>query len=469
MQVIEREKAHTQMNNIREFEKCAISPSYFATKYCQTLNVETNAIEQFPAYDYLVNFLEENAVPHNEHIEKSRQMMISWAFMVLFLWDLTFKGNIADFITSRKETLVDDGGSLSTPNSLLGRIRFMWDRLPAFLKMPLEFTFLKITNPITNSFIIGESSNPNAGRSGTWHRALMDEAALIPKSEVVFSSIFQACKKGTYMNSTPYGRGGCFARIRFEKDSTFYKRSLHWRRHPDRNEKWYNIQCVDMTPDQIARELDISYEKSVAGQIYHMFDFGKQVGDYPYIPELPQYNGWDFGTGAPTVVLWIQEIPVAGQPFPEIHIFHELEKSEKTPPFFAEYIRNVPYKKRDEYGNEHLREAIHYGDPAGKQRQVNMKSWISWLKELGIHVQTKHGVKIVDSIMAGQRIMPYVRVDKSCVRFLECITSYKHPTDDQGRVIGDGYEENWATHTMKAFEYYAVNRFPLNKSVIGVW
>ena len=105
-----------------------------------------------------------------------------------------------------------------------------------------------------------------------------------------------------------------------------------------------------------------------------------------------------------------------------------------------------------------------FGDPAGKQRQVNMRSWISWIRDLGIHIKVKHGVKISESIMTGQRVVPYIRIDKKCVRLQECISNYKHPTDDQGLVIGDGYEDNWATHLMKAFEYYAVNRFPLRSA-----
>lgn len=446
---------------IQENWKCELSPYYFATRYCQTLDIETNEIKLFPEYPYLKQFFEENKDPHNEHIEKSRQMLISWAFMVLFLYDITFKKNVADFVTSRKEFLVDDGGSLSTANSLLGRIRFMWERLPDFLRMPLDISYLRIRNPMTGSFIIGESSNPNAGRSGTWYRALMDEAALIPKSESVFSSLSQACKKGLYMNSTPYGRGNVFSRIRFAKNGTFRRRIFHWRKHPDRDREWYNLQKANMTEDQVARELDISYEKSVHGQIYHMFDFKKQVGSWPYKADLPLFRGWDFGVGAPVAILWIQERPVPRQIIPEIRIIAEFEEAGHTPPYFAKKVREMPFKIRTEKGEEIQKDAKDYGDPAGKQREINLKSWVSWLAEDKIYIKVKHGQRKIDTIMAGQRIMPYVRVDESCIRFQECISSYKHPTDDQGNIIGDDYEENEFTHIMKAFEYYAVNRFPL--------
>ena len=451
------------MRALVEFEKCAMSPSYFAFTYCYTLDVESNEIKLIPRYSYLEQFFKENITPQNSHYEKSRQMMLSWAFMALFLWDITFKENVADFITSRKEFLVDDGGKTSTPNSLMGRIRFMWERLPVFLKMPLEISYLRINNPATGSFVIAESSNPNAGRSGTWYRALMDEAALIPKSEDVFSSIIQACKGGTYMNSTPYGRGGCFPRIRFDKKTTFRKRTLHWQLHPARNADWYKQQAANMTPDQVARELDISYEKSIAGQIYHMFDYGKQVGKYDYDQDFPMYNGWDFGIGNPTTILWIQERPVPGQIIPEIRIIDECEESGKEPPFFAAIIKEKPYTMRTREGLVRPKDSEHFGDPAGKQTSLNLKSWVSWLSEppFNINIKVKYGMKVTDTIASGQRIMPYVRVSERCVRFLECLSNYKHPTDEQGRVISDGYEENWATHMIKAFEYYAVNRFPL--------
>tara|TARA_Y100000310_G_C20678963_1_gene814744 strand:+ start:299 stop:1666 length:1368 start_codon:yes stop_codon:yes gene_type:complete len=453
---------------VDELGKCLDSPYYFAITFCETLNVEAGSIEKFPDYPYLQDFFENNIIPHNEHLEKSRQMLISWAFMALFLWDITFLDNIGDFITSRKEFLVDDGGSTSTPNSLMGRIRFMYERLPEGIKPELDITYLKIKNPKTNSYIIGESSNPNAGRSGTWHRALMDEAALIPKSESVYASIKQACKNGLVMNSTPYGRGGCFGRIKFDSGTTFGKRNCHWSKHPERDKAWYDEQCKDMTSDQVARELDISYEKSVAGQIYHMFDFSSQVGEYKYNPDLPLYTTWDFGIGNPTAVLWIQEAPIPEWKYPEIRIIDELEDHEKSPPYYADIVNNKPYTKRNAYGRNVLDYDNHFGDPAGKQRELNMKSWISWLDDLGINIKVRHGLKKAYTIQTGQRVMPYVKVDKGCVRFLECLTNYKHPTDEQGMVISDGYEENWATHIMKAFEYYAVNRFPMKKSIIGV-
>lgn len=134
------------------------------------------------------------------------------------------------------------------------------------------------------------------------------------------------------------------------------------------------------------------------------------------------------------------------------------------PPYYAKKVREMPFKLRTEKGKLIPKDAKDYGDPAGKQTEINLKSWVSWLAEEKIYMNVKHGQRKLDTILAGQRIMPYVRVDESCVRFQECISSYKHPTDDQGNIIKDDYEENEFTHLMKAFEYYAVNRFPLKKS-----
>ena len=53
MQVIETtENNYSQIDRVKEFKKCALSPSYFATHYCYTLNVEKNTIALFPEYEY---------------------------------------------------------------------------------------------------------------------------------------------------------------------------------------------------------------------------------------------------------------------------------------------------------------------------------------------------------------------------------------------------------------------------------
>jgi hypothetical protein len=76
-----------------------------------------------------------------------------------------------------------------------------------------------------------------------------------------------------------------------------YKYRLHWSMHPDKDESWYHAQKNRMTPDEIARELDIEYSLSVSGRVFSSFNERKHVltTAIPVQPEKPIYRIWDFG------------------------------------------------------------------------------------------------------------------------------------------------------------------------------
>ncbi len=61
---------------------------------------------------------------------------------------------------SRKEQKVDDGGQNSTPDSLHGKIRFMYERLPGEETFRLEIRHLSLVNPVLGG-------QPSSGRRPT--------------------------------------------------------------------------------------------------------------------------------------------------------------------------------------------------------------------------------------------------------------------------------------------------------------
>ena len=114
-------------------------------------------------------------------------------------------------------------------------------------------------------------------------------------------------KFGLCMNSTPLGKSNAFARIRFSPTTSFTKLSVHWVDHPARarglycqcgwqstddefdlpgdqfdahvcvetageptvrspRSPWYDGATIDLTPEQVASEYDLSYEKSIRGR-----------------------------------------------------------------------------------------------------------------------------------------------------------------------------------------------------------
>ena len=264
-------------------------------------------MKRFPRYEFLYELAEELQSGRNLHVLKSRQMVATTTICAYFLWCLLFRDGWSGLMTSRKDTLVDDGGSRASWNSLFGRVLFMWQNLPDWMRIDLQVSANKIACPFRSSYIIGESANiPDVGRGGTYSTALMDEAAKIPRSEAAFSSINDAARQ-IVMNSTPAGKQGVFYRIHMHPGSNFTKLRMHWSRHPLRDQGWYSGECRNRTEEDIAEELDCSFAKSVKGRCIPEFDFERHVSsEARYVEYLPLYGGWDFGIGDPTAVVFRQ-------------------------------------------------------------------------------------------------------------------------------------------------------------------
>lgn len=75
------------------------------------------------------------------------------------------------------------------------------------------------------------------------------------------------------------------------------KYRLHWSIHPEKDEAWYEAECLRSSPDEIAREQDINYSLSVSGRVFSAYNDIKHMikGEVHYNPLLPVYRVWDFG------------------------------------------------------------------------------------------------------------------------------------------------------------------------------
>lgn len=434
-----------------EYFRCASSLAYFAFRHVWTVDVDdpwgAPQFRKFPCYPYLRRFFQTVQPLRNYHVEKSRQMTLSWAWMVVFLWDVLFHENWPNLVVSRRSSEVDDGGASSTPDSLLGKVRFMHGHLPVYLQHAFEIKSHSIRCPSNRSYIKGETGTGHAGRGPTYRRALMDEAAYIEGSEGVFKAVRSTAKRGTVLNSTPNGKGNAFARVRFNPSSSFVKLRFHWTEHPRKAEQlacscgwhslatgagappalqfhehdcanrrqnpprqsealspWYEEQCADLTPEGVASELDIGYEKSRRGRVYDAFDStfdtfdhttlidpktGVAVGekkswesllDYRqrYLraalkPNRTTFTAWDFGVGDPTAILLGQ---IDDEDTMEVRWIDEYEANGLSWDHYHSFVKGL-WLPAWEAVNGGIMDMVHYGDPAGKQRDSQLMSWIS--------------------------------------------------------------------------------------------
>ena len=336
----------------REVMRCRTSPAYFLASYCATVAIPEGmgalgggTVTLMPTdedWPHMRALIAAFWPPRDIVIEKSRQMLASWFAMAVVLHDLLFRSDWAVLTLSRVEKLVDDGGERSTPATLHGKVRFMWEHLPEFLRAePLLFKHLSIVNPAHNAYALGFSSTPAAGRGPTFSRAILDEFAHVPFSEQVLTSVARACPTGKVLISTPHGKANAFARVRFHASRQVFPRidaangherasteeggrhwerySIHWSQHPQRDRAWYDaiVASHTMTAEAIAQELDISYERSLVGRVYPKFVYDLHVAGGALAlcvaplsvqPNRPLYLCCDFNVD-PLVWLIVQPYP----------------------------------------------------------------------------------------------------------------------------------------------------------------
>lgn len=226
-------------------------------------------------------------------IEKSRDMGATWLVLVwVMIWYWLFRDGCNFLLGSYKEALVDNRGK----DSIFGMIDYGIDSLPKWL-LPKGFnkdkhrTQLKIQNPANSNLISGDTMNPDFGRGTRKTAILFDELGSWDYAKDGWESAGDATTCRIAL-STPKGYN-FFAMLR---ESGIDVLTLHWKLHPLKDQQWYEFEKKRRSEEEIAQELDISYNKSQEGRVYPEWNQDNvEEGFFPYDENLPLYVGWDFG------------------------------------------------------------------------------------------------------------------------------------------------------------------------------
>ena len=245
-----------------EYLKCLQSPDHFMKKYCFIQHPQRGKImfNLYPFQGKVLNLWKDN--PYSI-VLKSRQLGISTLAAGYSLWLMLFYKDKNVLCLATKQ---------ETAKNMVTKVRFMYDHLPAWLKIPADENnklSLKLSN---GSQIKAVSAAGDAGRSEAVSLLLVDEAAFIDNIGEIWASAQQtlATGGGAIVLSTPYGTGNWFHQtwVKAEADTSnnpnkFLPIKLPWYVHPERNEEWRKLQDELLgDPRLAAQECDCDFATS---------------------------------------------------------------------------------------------------------------------------------------------------------------------------------------------------------------
>lgn len=273
-----------------QVQMCKNDILFWVNQYACTYNPrKTPSTIPFITYDYedrlLLKMVDCIRNQKDLLIEKSRDMGVSWCFLLVYTWFWQFQGEGNDFLVgSRKEQYIDVMGNMDT---LLEKIRFLLHNQPKWM-WPRGFDFkthsnyMRILNPETKSTIGGEATNNNFSRGGRRKSIAMDEFAFWECDVAAWRASADSTNCRIVI-STPCGFNNQFAKLRHS--GSIDVETLHWRMHPEKDQAWYDNECKRRNNDavEIAQELDINYEGSEEGVLYEFSEMKKAVRNEPLL------------------------------------------------------------------------------------------------------------------------------------------------------------------------------------------
>ena len=194
------------------WRKAMLDPWHFLTTFCYTVDEHDpmNPIKLIPDKPYIKLLVRSWQKVPLLAVVKSRQMMVSWIFVCLYLWDAMFHGyGRKEFFQSRKE---------EEANDLIIRAHQVWKFLPGKpYKTRAKLTYCKLTFPDIGAQIRGvpqpQGPDDDPIRGPTASGILSDEMASQKQAEQAYIAA-----KPTIVG------GGRFTAISTPRGVNFFKR-----------------------------------------------------------------------------------------------------------------------------------------------------------------------------------------------------------------------------------------------------
>jgi len=468
-----------------EFTACSQSCRHFIDNYVWTYDPRHEAAPNhlpFRLYPFQADLLarlesEYQAGKFQDFWEKSRDMGISWLVLAWLVWHWRFDSSFQALIGSRTEDLVDQA---DRPDTMMWKLRYILDRLPAWLR-PAGFdwdthhTHLLVVNPENGNSIAGQSSNANFSRQGRYSVVVLDEFQVWSWARAAWTAVADAspCRL-VICTAEP----GSFAK-ELRNSGQIPVHSIHWRLHPHKDLNWYKAQQAERTAESIAKELDLNWSGALRGLVYPGWQHIPK-GGYPFELDWPLYVTWDFGIADATALVWWQR-----NPFSRLwRIVDCVASSGHAIDWYVPFVTGqLPSGAGYDYTVRQLEQilrhmrwpaAIHFGDPAGEQRNVATgESAASRLRDQHqIYIQSMPDANTFEQRYTATQLF-LRRVEgvntPACNLLDDAMSNARFPERREGSQATSEITKpihDWTSHFRTTIEYMAVNE-PVSSLAVG--
>lgn len=400
-------------------------------------------------------------------IAKSRQVMVTWLFAAIFLWDTMFRKGRLNIIISRKEEDAD---------KILTRIKGIYLRLPSKLQefAPANYSphgeigaYCKLEFPSNDSKILGLSQDPNAIRSNTASNIFSDEMAFQERARETYTAMKPTIDGGGRIVcvSTPNGKE-FFYKMFHDKTNGFKKLKIHYSMDLRKDGGWIEKAREGMDEDAWQQEQEINFTKAGGRAMFPEFSIKIHVKKLQVVTGRPLLCGIDFGFRHPALV--IAQISDKDQ----LCALYEWMPSNIDVLTFGKGCL-LTLKRQFPWHFYRRRQMIEwYCDPAGHQR--NDKSEMTSIQilrnKLSIFCRSKRislhdGISIVrQQLLRRSDATPGLLIDSdNCPLLIEGFQGgYEEQKPKEGLASREvPISDDTYSHTMDALRYIAIHKFKL--------
>ena len=264
-------RRQTQNNDVsirkiaeQEFITCAVDQIYFFKKYALIEHPMKGRIN-FNLYPFQEDVLRQLKDYRFNIINKSRQMGITTLMAGDSLHNMLFTDGFKIVVIATTQ---------ETARLIVDKVQLMYEFLPDFLKQGIEIVNNnKLSFSLSNgSSIIAKSSSPTAARGLAASRLILDEFAHADGADEIWEAAQATLSTGgsCVIMSTPFGIGNAFHQIwqqavegrTGEGNQVFNPINLPWNLHPDRDDRWFELQVAQLGKRKAAQEFCCDFESS---------------------------------------------------------------------------------------------------------------------------------------------------------------------------------------------------------------